>query len=355
MDLLGMGIAAARSGNRDEARMLLEGVTLQEPDNEQAFLWLSFVLDDPELSMRCLERVLEINPQNEKAKRGLAWLRSQQSGQGGVLPQRLPDAELSALLQALGHSDERVVMAAIRRLGEAGDSRAVEPLLQVLVATGSEAVRVHARAALIAIGTPSVEPVLNRLMQEQQPQAASQLAAVLARVRSMAALGACREVIGGANHPVARYAMALNLIASAHGDAALGIVRDYVGNAGQDGRARAAVVMALGKAIQGGSVEASSGGQTLMDVRRDSSLSTTVRRAALLALGVSSQPSVIKHLFQSTGDPDEQMRVAAVEALARFIPPQVDYLDRLARSTDQAVRARANQLLDQLQAAQAGT
>jgi hypothetical protein len=61
MSLLEMGIAAARSGNRAEARMLLEGVTLQEPDNEVAFLWLSFVLDEPSLAMHCLNVYLTLS------------------------------------------------------------------------------------------------------------------------------------------------------------------------------------------------------------------------------------------------------------------------------------------------------
>ena len=62
MDLLELGIAAVRAGNRQEARMYLEAVTMAEPDNAPAFLWLSFVLDDRKLAMRCLERVLEIDP-----------------------------------------------------------------------------------------------------------------------------------------------------------------------------------------------------------------------------------------------------------------------------------------------------
>lgn len=350
MDLLEMGITAARSGNRDEARMLLEGVTLQEPDNEQAFLWLSFVLDDPELSMRCLERVLELNPDNEQAKRGLAWLRSQQGDQAEALPQRLPDTELDMLKQALKQPDERAVLGAVRRLGEAGDSRAVEPLLDLLISTGNEPIRAHARAALTAIGTPAVDPALTRLMRERAPQVATQLAAVLARVRSMAALEACRDIVGKAEHPVARYAMALNLIASAHGEAALRIVHDYVTQASQDERARAAIVMAIGKAIKAGALDAGPGIQTLMAIWQDSSLSPTLRRSALTALGVSNRPSTVKHIFQATGDRDERTRVAAVDALARFDPPQVDLLDRLARSTDPIVRARANQILDKLPA-----
>jgi HEAT repeat protein len=352
MSLLEMGIAAARSGNRAEARMLLEGVTLQEPDNEEAFLWLSFVLDEPNLAMRCLERVLEINPNNAQAERGLAWLRSQQAGKGDVLPQRLSDFELSMLLQALDHSDERVVIGAIHRLGEAGDSRGVEPLVKLLVATESKIVQAHARVALIAMGAPAVQPVLDRLMEEKTPQIAAQLAAVLARVSSMAALAACREVVNRAEQPVARYSMALNLTASTHGDAALSIVRDYLTDNRQDERARAAVAMALGQAIKDGRVEATQGINTLMEIRGGASLPTPVRRAALMALGTSNQPLVVRQIFEATGDKDVQIRVAAVDALGRFVPPQVALLDRLARSTDQAVRARANQILNAIEARQ---
>jgi HEAT repeat protein len=350
MSLLEMGIAAARSGNRAEARMLLEGVTLQEPDNAQAFLWLGFVLDEPKLAIRCLERVMELDPGNAQAKRGLAWLRSQQAGTGQALPQYLPDAELSILLQALNHSDQRTVLGAIRRLTEACDSRTVEPLLKVLVATTDNTIRSRAREALVAIGTASVEPVLGHLMKERDIKVATQLAAVLARLRSMAALEACRDVVKGAEQPVARYAMALNLAASVHGDAAMSVMRDYLTNAGQDERARVAVVMALGQAVKGGMLDANQGVKTLMEARSDSSFPPSVRRAALIALGISSQSSIVKYIFEATGDQDKGMRIAAVDALARFTPPQVDLLDKLARSPDQDVRARANQILDKLQA-----
>lgn len=354
MNLLEMGITAARSGNRAEARMLLEGVTLQEPDNEQAFLWLSFVLDKPKLAMRCLERVLEINPDNEQARRGLSWLCSQQAGKGEMLPQRLSDTELSMLSHALNQPDERTVLGAIRRLGEAGDSRAVEPLVELLVTTESKTIQIQAHEALIVIGTPSVEPVLGRLMKERNPKTASQLAAVLAHVHSLAAMAACYEVVEGAEQPVARYSMALNLVTSTHGDAAISVVRDYLADARQDERARSAIAIALGQAIRDGSLEASLGVKTLMEIRVDSSLPSSVQRAALVALGISSQSSVVKYIFQATGDKDEHMRVAAVDALARFAPPQVAFLDRLARSTDQVVRTRANQILDKLEAEQNG-
>jgi HEAT repeat protein len=352
MGLLEMGIAAARGGNRAEARMLLEGATLEDPSNEQAFLWLSFVLDEPKLAMRCLERVLEINPGNEQSKRGLAWLRGQEAAKGAALPRRLSDAELSTALQALRHPDEQIVSSAIRWLGATGDSRAVNPLVQLLAASKSKLVQSQARMALIGIGTPSVEPVMDRLMKERNPEIASQLAAVLARVRSMAALAACREVVERAEQPVARYSMAINLTASVHGEAAIGIVRDYLADARQDERARAAVVMAIGQSVRSKALEAQPGLKALMEIRANLSLPSSLQRAALGALGVSSQPSVLRYIFEAAGDKDVQMRVAAVDALARFTPPQAALLDRLARSPDQTVRTRANQILDKLQAAQ---
>lgn len=346
MELLELGIAAARAGNRQEARMYLEAATFAEPENEQAFLWLSFVMDDRKLAMRCLERVLNINPNNEQAKRGLAWLQSQKAGPGMPLPQRLSDDELSALLLALDHSSDQVVTQAILHLSAAGDARAVDPLLQSLLGSKSKTIQAQARAALIAIGTPSVEPALNRLMREADLATALQLAAVLARVHSMAAVAACREVIEKAQHPAARYAMVINLTASSHGEAALGIIRDYLADAQQDERARAAVVTALGQAVKSKTLNADLGLSLLLEIVADSRLSPVLRQAAVLALGISNQPSAVRHILNALGDKDEGIRLAAVDALAKFTPPQTSLLDKLAHSADKAVRARANQILN---------
>jgi hypothetical protein len=51
--------------------------------NEQAWLWLSAVVDSPEEQRTCLENVLAINPANERARQGLDIL----SKKGGTTPQ----------------------------------------------------------------------------------------------------------------------------------------------------------------------------------------------------------------------------------------------------------------------------
>lgn len=72
--LLRESIAAARAGDKERARRLLLEVTERDERNEEAWLWLSGVVDDPEEMRICLENVLAINPANERARQGLAWV-----------------------------------------------------------------------------------------------------------------------------------------------------------------------------------------------------------------------------------------------------------------------------------------
>lgn len=63
-----------RAGQADEARQLLAAVIRQDANNETAWLWISAVMPDRENRIKCLQRVLQINPANEFAQRGLRQL-----------------------------------------------------------------------------------------------------------------------------------------------------------------------------------------------------------------------------------------------------------------------------------------
>ena len=69
--ILQLGIEAAREGNREEARNLFGLLTRQEPNNAQAWLWLAGVAEGPEQRRAALERVVELDPTNEMAIKGL--------------------------------------------------------------------------------------------------------------------------------------------------------------------------------------------------------------------------------------------------------------------------------------------
>jgi tetratricopeptide (TPR) repeat protein len=68
------GIRAYKAGNKDEARALLLKATDIDQYNEDAWLWLSGLLESPEEQRQCLENVLVINPANERARKGLDYL-----------------------------------------------------------------------------------------------------------------------------------------------------------------------------------------------------------------------------------------------------------------------------------------
>ncbi len=76
-ELLRRGIAAAKAGRTQEARQALLQVTELDERNEQAWLWLSGVVESLEDRRVCMENVLAINPDNTHAQAGLAWLDQQ--------------------------------------------------------------------------------------------------------------------------------------------------------------------------------------------------------------------------------------------------------------------------------------
>ncbi|GIV95822.1 MAG: hypothetical protein KatS3mg057_0479 [Herpetosiphonaceae bacterium] len=79
-ELLNQGIVALRAGKRDEARLFLLAALRANPYSEQAWLWLSAVVDNPAQQRDCLERALAINPASVEARRGLEHLNAQASG-----------------------------------------------------------------------------------------------------------------------------------------------------------------------------------------------------------------------------------------------------------------------------------
>jgi len=72
-------VSAYRAGRKDEARTMLMRAVEIDQYHEQAWLWLSAVVDSVDEQRTCLENVITINPNNERAKQGLQVLNQKAS------------------------------------------------------------------------------------------------------------------------------------------------------------------------------------------------------------------------------------------------------------------------------------
>jgi tetratricopeptide (TPR) repeat protein len=73
-DILTQAIEAARRGERRRARQLLTKLLRADQKNEQAWLWMSAVVESDRERIFCLQSVLKINPENKPAHTGLRLL-----------------------------------------------------------------------------------------------------------------------------------------------------------------------------------------------------------------------------------------------------------------------------------------
>jgi hypothetical protein len=80
-DKLQQAIKLIKSGERQKAGQILTALLKTDPSNETAWLWLSLTVTDKKQQHTCLEKVLEINPDNEQARQALAELERPQKGQ----------------------------------------------------------------------------------------------------------------------------------------------------------------------------------------------------------------------------------------------------------------------------------
>jgi tetratricopeptide (TPR) repeat protein len=67
-DRLQQGIAAFQAGDRERARLIFEEIVRFEPENDTAWYYLAAAQTDFTLRRQYLERVLQINPQHQRAR-----------------------------------------------------------------------------------------------------------------------------------------------------------------------------------------------------------------------------------------------------------------------------------------------
>jgi len=94
---LEQAIARIKAGDKVIGREYLADILQVDPQNEKAWLWLAAAVESQERRRYCLERVLEINPANKAAQRGLATLPPKPGRPGGPVKPEAPGPLLSRI------------------------------------------------------------------------------------------------------------------------------------------------------------------------------------------------------------------------------------------------------------------
>jgi hypothetical protein len=89
-------IAHVNSGDLEQGRALLERVLEQDPQNDQAWVWLSGCVEGEMQRRICLQQALKANPENQAALDGMKLLEGELV-QASDVPPSLLESRLSAM------------------------------------------------------------------------------------------------------------------------------------------------------------------------------------------------------------------------------------------------------------------
>lgn len=113
--LIALGRTLAEMGQRHSAHRLLTRATELDPTNVEGWLWRGGVSDDPSEVISCLQQVLALDPENERAKAGLTWALQKQT----AVQEPVPES-----------SEAREAYAAGQRAFQAGDLHSAHQAFQ---------------------------------------------------------------------------------------------------------------------------------------------------------------------------------------------------------------------------------
>jgi tetratricopeptide (TPR) repeat protein len=85
---LDQAVALIKAGNKQTAIPILKNLIQEEPNNEQVWLWMFTCVDKPEQKKYCLQKALEINPNNTDARKAFEKLLGKEALPSSAQPMR---------------------------------------------------------------------------------------------------------------------------------------------------------------------------------------------------------------------------------------------------------------------------
>ena len=118
LSALDEGIALAREGDRQAARQIFRRIIQSTPGDEQAWLWLAWVADTPERSLRTLHEAQAFLPDSERLEQAVEWAqRERESQQAAASDDGAPEERELAVRRWVG-----TAQAVVSRAGGIGAS-----------------------------------------------------------------------------------------------------------------------------------------------------------------------------------------------------------------------------------------
>lgn len=159
--LFQQAIQVMKRGDREQARKLMRQSLIENPKYAPAWLWMSGLVDDIVQQRECLERTLELDPNNQRAREGIEILKMQE------LIASMSQQDKKAIKQTGPHQTQKI--------GEYLVEQGIishEQLLQALDAQRREqqnlhAIRVPLGDVLIKQGMLTPEKLATVLLEQQ--------------------------------------------------------------------------------------------------------------------------------------------------------------------------------------------
>ncbi len=85
-NLIQQAVGLIQVGDKNGAIKVLKAIVTIDPKNENAWLWLAACFNEPENKIGSLQKVLEINPNNQKAKQALGRLTPTEPSLANIVP-----------------------------------------------------------------------------------------------------------------------------------------------------------------------------------------------------------------------------------------------------------------------------
>lgn len=124
------GVRAARQGNRQRARELLEGVLKRERENEQAWIWMASIVSSSRERRICLERVLKVNPNNRAARAAINSMVGVIGGEAATIDfEAMSRAAKTPLPSGGGGQSRASTTGSTQAVGRGGGGRNLFPIL----------------------------------------------------------------------------------------------------------------------------------------------------------------------------------------------------------------------------------